>query len=131
MHISRSGLVTLAGGKWTTYRKMAEDAIDQAALVAGLDEKPSVTAELRIGGEATPEGLDVVRAARQEMARTVEDVLSRRTRVLFLDARAALKAAPQVAALLANELGKSEEWREAQIRDFERVARSFLPAGVE
>jgi glycerol-3-phosphate dehydrogenase len=50
LHISGSGLVTIAGGKWTTYRKMAEDTVDQAALVAGLDEKPSVTADLRIHG---------------------------------------------------------------------------------
>jgi glycerol-3-phosphate dehydrogenase len=50
LHISGSGLVTIAGGKWTTYRKMAEDTVDQAALVAGLDEKPSVTADLHIHG---------------------------------------------------------------------------------
>ncbi len=127
VHISRSGLVTLAGGKWTTYRRMAEDTIDQAALVAGLEEKPSVTAQLRIGGEPISPGLDVVRAARHEMARTVEDVLSRRTRALFLDARAALEAAPGVAALLAEELGKSDDWRRAQLQDFERVARNSLP----
>ncbi len=130
VHISRSGLVTLAGGKWTTYRKMAEDAIDQAALVAGLDEKPSVTAGLRIGGEATPEGLDVVRAARQEMARTVEDVLSRRTRALFLDARAAVKAAPRSRLSSRTSSGRSEEWQQSQIRDFQRVARNSLPGGA-
>ena len=50
LHISRTGLVTITGGKWTTYRKMAEDTIDQAAMLAGLDERPSVTAELPIHG---------------------------------------------------------------------------------
>lgn len=50
LYISGSGLMTIAGGKWTTYRKMAEDTVDQAALLAGLEEKPSVTADLRIHG---------------------------------------------------------------------------------
>jgi glycerol-3-phosphate dehydrogenase len=127
VHISRSGLVTLAGGKWTTYRRMAEDAIDQAALVAGLDETPSVTAELPIGAEETRDEDDVVHAVRHEMARTVEDVLSRRTRALLLDARAAIADAPRVAAILAKELGRSDEWRLAQIREFERLALGSLP----
>jgi glycerol-3-phosphate dehydrogenase len=165
VHISRSGLLTLAGGKWTTYRKMAEDAIDHAALVAELEERPSVTAELKIHGyhaaSSTFGGLgrygseapsvaallrenpryaetihpkldvkagEVVWAARREMARTVEDVLSRRTRALVLDARAALEAAPRVAELLGETLGKSEEWRDAQLRAFEITARNSLPA---
>jgi len=167
VHISRSGLVTLAGGKWTTYRKMAEDTIDQAALVAGLEEKASVTSELRIHGYHPDPGSfgdlarygseapsvaallredprfeqrihpalevkagEVVWAVRREMARTVEDVLSRRTRALLLDARAALEAAPSVAGLLGETLGKSEEWRQAQIRDFERIARNSLPTSA-
>jgi len=164
VHISRSGLVTLAGGKWTTYRRMAEDTIDQAALVAGLEERPSVTAELKIhghhpdpssfgdlaryGSEAPSvaallrEDLrysekihpalevkagEVVWAARREMARTVEDFLSRRTRALILDARSALEAAPLVAGLLGETLGKGEAWRQAQLRDFERIARNSIP----
>jgi glycerol-3-phosphate dehydrogenase len=70
---------------------------------------------------------EIVWAARPEMARAVEDVLSRRTRALVLDARAALDAAPPAAELLRETLGKSEEWRQAQIRDFDRVARNYLP----
>jgi glycerol-3-phosphate dehydrogenase len=167
VHISRSGLVTLAGGKWTTYRRMAEDTIDQAALVAELEERPSVTAELRIHGHhADPSSFgdlgrygaeapsveallredpryaerihpsleiragEVVWSARREMARTVEDVLSRRTRALLLDAGAAIEAAPEVSGLLRETLGKSEEWRQAQIRDFDRVARNYLPSAA-
>jgi glycerol-3-phosphate dehydrogenase len=143
VHISRSGLVTLTGGKWTTYRRMAEDAIERAALVGGLDEKPSVTASLRIHHSAATPGEsdarihprleittgEVIRAARNEMARTVEDVLSRRSRALLLDARAALEAAPAVARVLGDVLGRSDEWRESQIRDFETIARGYLPAG--
>ena len=50
LHIARSGLVTITGGKWTTYRKMAEDTIDQASIVAQLDERPSVTKTLHLHG---------------------------------------------------------------------------------
>jgi glycerol-3-phosphate dehydrogenase len=133
--ISQSRLITLTGGKWTTYRKMAEDVIDQAERVAGLAHKPSPTAALAIhgAGGALPStqalqfyGSDaasistlmagdpalaapihaslaitpaeVLWHARQEMARTVEDVLARRTRSLVLDAQASIEAAPAVAA---------------------------------
>jgi glycerol-3-phosphate dehydrogenase len=134
--ISESGLVTITGGKWTTYRKMAEDTVDQAATLADLDDRPCVTRELHLHGyprqrralrrarplrlrrarparaaaqrvpryaeplhEAFPirAGEVVWAVTRHEMARTVEDVLSRRTRALLLDARAAIAAAPTVA----------------------------------
>jgi glycerol-3-phosphate dehydrogenase len=164
VHLSRSGLLTIAGGKWTTYRKMAEDAVEQAVLVAGLEERPSVTASLEIHGHDREAGRfgtlsrygadapavgDVVRereeyraklhpaldvlsgeviwAARREMARTVEDVLSRRTRSLLLDARSSIEAAPRVASLLARELGRSEDWEREQVKAFETLARSYLP----
>jgi glycerol-3-phosphate dehydrogenase len=160
--ISASGLVTITGGKWTTYRKMGEDTIDQAAIVAGLEERPSVTAKLRIHGhhedaasfgvlagygadapairtlmeadglasrlhaKRTITGAEVVWAVRHEMARTVEDVLSRRTRTLPLDARAAIAMAPRVAELIAAELGRDEAWRAAQVRQFTTLAQGYL-----
>jgi glycerol-3-phosphate dehydrogenase len=142
--ISRSGLVTVTGGKWTTYRSMAEDVMDKCQS-AGLLPKalpPSSTAHFPLvgapdaGTATTPicdapgphlygqeralleqlPGKDVMVApnlseamvrfaARYEYARTVEDVLARRNRLLFLDARAAAAAAPAVAAILAEELG--------------------------
>ena len=70
-------------------------------------------------------------AARYEMARTVEDVLARRTRALFLDARAAIAMAPRVADLLARELGRDEGWRSAQVEAFHELAMGYLitPAG--
>lgn len=163
LHISASGLVTIAGGKWTTYRKMAEDTVDQAALVAGLDERECVTRDLHIHGHhrnadqfgplrvygsdapalrsllrANPEldrplhpahsvtAGEVVWAARNEMARTVEDFLSRRSRLLLLDARASIEVAPEVAALLATELGRDETWQQTQIDEFRRLARGYL-----
>jgi len=161
--ISATGLVTITGGKWTTYRKMAEDTIDQAALVAGLDERASVSADLPIHGhhsnaagfgDLASYGSDapairdlmrydprlaerlhpnrpvcaaeVVWATRHEMARTVEDVLSRRTRTLLLDAQASIEMAPRVAALMAGELGRDEAWRDEQVRAFQTLARDYL-----
>jgi len=161
--ISASGLVTIAGGKWTTYRKMAEDTVDQAALIAGLDERACVTRNLHIHGHhhhaeqfgslwmygsdapalrsllrERPEldrplhrdhhvtAGEVLWAARHEMARTVEDFLSRRSRLLLLDARASMEAAPEVAALLAAELGRNEVWQRAQVEEYRQLARGYL-----
>jgi glycerol-3-phosphate dehydrogenase len=160
--ISPSGLVTITGGKWTTYRRMGEDAVSQAAVLAGLPEVPSGTAELRLHGwsaeveptadqavygadaaalarlsEERPEwkeplhsrlpyrACEVVWAARHEMARTVEDVLARRTRALLLDARASAEAAPTVARLMAAELGKDAEWAAAQVEAYRELARGY------
>ncbi len=160
--ISPAGLVTVAGGKWTTYRHMAEDCVNQAALLAGLDEKPCVTRHLNVhgyhnhsakfgdlafyGSDAPGvEGLveadrslgrklhadlpmiaaQVVWAARFEMARTVDDVLSRRTRALFLNARAAAAMAPEVAHLLAVELRRDEAWESSQVAAFEELAATY------
>ena len=163
VHIDRSGLVTICGGKWTTYRHMAEDCVDQAATLAQLPERPCVTQHLRIHGfhEAAKEfgwlagygadtneirklmeadaGLgerlhaalpyvkaEVVWAARHEMARTVEDALARRTRALFLNARAALAMAPAVADLMASELGWDEATRTKHLAAFRDVASNYV-----
>ncbi len=161
--VSNSGLITITGGKWTTYRKMAQDVIDQAELVAGLDGRPCTTEGLRIHGWAeqgpsegrlglygsdaealqqlsasepqlastlTPEvevtGAQVVWAARAEMARTVEDVLSRRTRALLLGARASIDAAPAAARLMARELGRDEAWEARMVRDYRELALRYV-----
>jgi glycerol-3-phosphate dehydrogenase len=163
IHIDRSGLVTICGGKWTTYRHMAEDCVDQAATLAQLPEKSCVTPHLRIhgfhdaakqfgslavyGSDAyeirklieTDPGLseplhaalpyvkaEVIWAARHEMARTVEDTLARRTRALFLNARAALAMAPAVADLMASELGWDEVTRTKQLAAFRDVASNYV-----
>ena len=162
LHIADSGLVTITGGKWTTYRKMAEDTVDQASVLAGLPERPCVTEDLPIhgaGGGAADGDLaaygsdaaalralmddhpalnerlhparpvragQVVWAARHELARTVEDVLSRRTRELLLDARASVEMAPRVAALLAAELGRDGAWEREQVAAYAALAEGYL-----
>jgi glycerol-3-phosphate dehydrogenase len=116
---------------------MAEDAIDKVVEISNLKPRPSVTADLAIAGKdasASEELLhpdlpytheDVVRSVREEMARTVEDVLARRTRALFLNAQAAIEIAPRVAEIMAEELRKSESWIEQQIENFNKTAESY------
>ena len=162
IRIDDSGLLTITGGKWTTYRRMAEDCINQAATLARLPEMLCPTLELRIHGfDENPKkdhlarygrdaaaiqsliaddqklgeplhpalnycGAEVVWAVRQEMARTVEDVLARRTRALFLNARAACEMAPRVAEIMARELGQGSNWMAQQEAGFQALARSYL-----
>ncbi|MEM6645726.1 MAG: glycerol-3-phosphate dehydrogenase/oxidase [Bacteroidota bacterium] len=165
LHISHTGLVTITGGKWTTYRQMAEETVDKAAVIAHLDERPTATKDLALHGCADPDTLgadehlavygsdlpaveatlhegkgwdallhddlpyragEVVWATRNEMARTVEDVLARRTRALLLDASASIEAAPAVAQLMADELGRDAAWAAAQVEAYTRVATGYL-----
>jgi len=161
--IDTSGLVTITGGKWTTYRKMAEDTVNEAAVVAGLDERDSVTEDLRLHGwlknaeAAEPyemygsdalalkkigeekEGWnqpmhpnlrckpsEVIWGVRSEMARTVEDILARRTRSLLLDARASMEIAEPVAELMAAEMGRDQEWIKDQVEQYKELAEGYL-----
>jgi glycerol-3-phosphate dehydrogenase len=165
LQISGSGLLTITGGKWTTYRKMAEDTVDHGIVLGGLEPRECVTAELNIHGFHThperfgkleaygsdapavdalirsapslgapihprlrPLAGEVIWAVREEMARTVDDVLSRRTRSLILDARAAVEAAPVVAELMAAELVRDSAWVEAQVDSFRSLAAGYVLA---
>jgi glycerol-3-phosphate dehydrogenase len=132
IEVSRSGLVTITGGKWTTYRKMAQDAIDAAAARANLKRVPSPTADLPLVQTGAPLELPLADRtgyyAREEMARTVEDVLARRTRTLFVDAQAAIGQAPAVAVALAAELGRGEAWQSEQLNAFKTIAGTYCPA---
>ena len=157
--ISPSKLITITGGKWTTYRRMGEDVIDRAAEVAGLKSAPSRTADLRLHGwtddltgmsdwdrmygsdlpKLQALGLtnrlhpdlpfceaQVVWGAQQEMARTVEDVLARRLRALFLNARASMEAAPAVARILREQLNRSVKWESLQVTSFRTLAARYI-----
>jgi glycerol-3-phosphate dehydrogenase len=128
IQISASGMLTIAGGKWTTYRHMAQDAVDHAMVLGGLVERECVTYKLSIHNPGSHDD-DAGWFARHEMARTVEDVLARRTRLLFLDTRAALAKAPEVARELAQELGRDEAWQQSQLSAFSETASHFrLPS---
>ncbi len=161
--IMKSGLVTITGGKWTTYRKMAKDVIDKAIASGKLKKENCVTENLQIHGwtnnintnnalnfygadaveleklceedETLKELLhptltyikaSVIWAVRNEMAMTVEDVLARRTRMLFLDAQAAIDAAPTVAKLMAKEINRDEGWIAQQLNSFTTLANGYL-----
>jgi glycerol-3-phosphate dehydrogenase len=139
--VSKAGLVTITGGKWTTYRKMAEDAIDNAVFVAKLPRRKCVTKTLSIGNEqdayVKSEGesfihssfqytnRDVEYFVKKEMAITIEDVLARRTRMLFLDAHAAIETAPSVARVMATVMKKNEAWINEQVASFTELAKQY------
>ena len=161
--ISASNLVTITGGKWTTYRRMAKDVVDKALLIGVLQSKVSTTEHLKIHGwinevdtnnalhfygsdaveiknlclENNTWGecihpsfpniqAEIIWAVRNEMAVNIEDVLARRTRLLFLDATAAMQAAPITAALMAGEMNKDEIWQQKQIESFNTLAKQYL-----
>ena len=165
--VAESGLITVTGGKWTTYRKMAEDVVDHAEVVADLPEADCVTKTLAVhgSGEDTPVagsplagyGTDAAAIAameepdrihaelaltvaeakwhvRHEMARTVEDVLARRSRGLLLNARASIEAAAAVAEILRQELQRDKSWADAQVAAYRELARGYVftdPASLQ
>lgn len=163
LNVSPSGLITIAGGKWTTYRKMAEDTIDAAIPVGALEPRKSRSRNLSLNGwsvddegnapyelygnnarfikrivDANPEFdrlineklpyrfAEIVWAVRHEMAVFLDDVLSRRTRALVLDARASMEAAPEVVRVMAEELGKDEAWEKDQLQRYLKRARTYI-----
>ena len=163
--VSDSGLITIAGGKWTTYRKMAEDAVNVAVRRADLSAGPSGTSDLRIHGyleytdfesplysygsdsvhiidliKEDPDlgekihpafpyvKAEVLWAMKEEMCETIEDFLARRSRMLLLDAKASVEAAPKVAELMATRLNKDADWVHKQIEEYTFLAKNYLPS---
>ncbi len=163
--VSETGLISITGGKWTTYRKIAEDLIDKAISVHNLPKIACKTEHISIHGNQKTTALDrenhlyiygtdipailqlqenepelkeklhpdydytmaeVAWSIRNEMARSIDDVLARRVRLLFLDARAAIACSEKVADLLTKELGHDDTWKENQIAVFKTLANGFL-----
>ena len=150
LSISPSGLVTITGGKWTTYRKMAADAVENAAFTGKLPKVKCKTAEMSIGNlEERKNNLnailktdpalnaplhpnypytkaDIVFSVKHEMAMGVEDILARRIRLLFLDARLAIELAPMVAAIIAPYLNKDKNWELEEVKNFTALAEQYI-----
>ncbi|MEM9018031.1 MAG: glycerol-3-phosphate dehydrogenase/oxidase [Verrucomicrobiota bacterium] len=130
LSVTDSGLVVMAGGKWTTYRQMAEDAVDCAIESSSLDQTPCQTHELELDGieqGAPGEKLDprlpysigdVRNAIEEGMAMRLDDVVSRRLRASFLDEEATGAILGRVAREMADSLGKGEDWIEKEIAEF-------------
>jgi len=162
--VSETGLITITGGKWTTYRKIAEDIINKAIATRNLPVRECKTEHISIHGNLKTNTADrenhlyiygtdipkihelqkqnpnlneklhpnydytlaeVVWAIRHEMARTIDDVLARRVRLLFLDSKAAIECCEKVADILAQENGHDEIWKQKQISDFKTIANGF------
>jgi glycerol-3-phosphate dehydrogenase len=165
IYVSDSGMLTITGGKWTTYRQMAEEAVNKVAALIGLEPRACVTRKMQLhgyreevdrsvwdyvyGSDAdqiaaliendaslgellhigyTFRVAHVIWAVREEMAQTVEDVLARRVRALFMDARAAMEMAPRVAAIMAREMGKDKNWETEQVKNFTNLAKNYILA---
>jgi len=140
--VSKSGLITITGGKWTTYRKMAEDTVNKAVKIHLLHHATKcVTKKLQLLSNVRPTAThddvflhpdfpyterDVVFAIRNEMACTIEDILSRRIRILFFDAKAAIAIAPKVGKILQNKLSKDDIWYQNQLDSFDEIAQKYL-----
>ena len=166
--VSDNNLITITGGKWTSYRLMAEDTVDKAIAMKLVDARPCVTKKFHIHGYRKNPNLkdhmyvygsdqdaimkliaenpeygkklsdkydytvaEVVWAVREEMAREVEDVLARRVRLLFVDAREAIKAAPLVAEVMAKELGKDQAWIDEEVKEFTELAGNYIAAKIK
>lgn len=165
---SPSGLITVLGGKWTTYRKMAEDTLNMARRLGNLPDKPCQTRKLALHGNVfnfNPEDplhiygseadeirslmalnpswkapihpsftytiAELIWSIRHEMPQTLEDLLSRRTRCLLLDAKASVEIAPSIARLMADEMGKDEQWIESQVQEFTQIASGYFISGLQ
>jgi glycerol-3-phosphate dehydrogenase len=159
-----NNLISILGGKWTTYRKMAEDVIDQVidsfrfnkiecktsetSIHGNIAEKIDAPEHLKFYGsdlapylnfeKSNPEYAEkihskyeftkgqIVWSIQNEMAITVEDFLSRRIRLLLLDAMAAKESATVVASIMAKELGYDETWQQNQVTQFNKLTEKYI-----
>jgi len=150
LSVSPSGLITITGGKWTTYRKMAADAVNNAAFIGKFNKEKCITANTQIGDEQEKEKrmneilikdatlkelvnpkytftkAQIVYAVKHEMAMGIEDILARRIRLLFLDARLAISVAPMVASIIAPYLQKDKNWEAAEVASFTQLAAQYI-----
>jgi glycerol-3-phosphate dehydrogenase len=160
--LSPSGLLTITGGKWTTYRLMAKETIDKAIKAGFLEKRKCVTSGLRLNssadnlnkkrlhiyGDKAPEIEKIIEQdpamgayihpclpytiaeimwiCRNEMPVSIEDVLTRRTRALFLDTKASSEIAPVVAKIMAEEMNLGEYWQKEQVEEYKKIVVNYL-----
>ena len=161
VNVSESGLVSILGGKWTTYRKMAEDTLDTATLVGDLEMVPCNTEKLKLHGYMQMDSFNdplhfygsdkdkventgpeednqslseyfhlsknqIIWSVRYEMALHVEDIVARRNRCLFLNAKETLSLVPIIAKIMAVELGRDEDWVKEEIKQAEQLINQYI-----
>lgn len=159
--LSPSGLLTIVGGKWTTYRRMAEETIHKAIAAGFLEKRKCITSNhpltaqtgnhsdrLSIYGDKSfeieamicinPElGIpidprlpytkaEIVWICRNEMPINIEDILARRTRALFLNAKASSDMAPETAALMGKEFGYDLQWQKNQVESYLQLVKNYI-----
>jgi glycerol-3-phosphate dehydrogenase len=160
--LSPSGLLTIIGGKWTTYRRMAEETIDRAIKTGLMDKAKCVTSNIKLTTINTdnilkrlyiygdhyvdiekmisenPElgipvdprlpytSAEILWICRNEMPLKLEDILARRTRSLFLNARASAEIAPVVAGFMASEFGYDQKWQEEQVESYKELVKNYI-----
>ena len=159
--VSESGLLSILGGKWTTYRKIAEDAINTAISIGGFNERKCITENLQIHGyqentnwkdplhvygsdanfikeikmdkgnislsekfHITPN--QIIWSLKNEMAIKLEDILARRTRCLFLDAKETIKVAPKVLRIMKVFLKKNIDWEKKEFSNFIEISKNYI-----
>ncbi len=159
--LSHSGLLTIIGGKWTTYRRMAEETIDKAIRSGFLDKRKCITSKLRltaismdnppdrlyIYGEGLTEikkmigenprlgvpidprlpytRAEIIWICRNEMPYSIEDILARRTRALFLNAEASADIATEIAGIMAEQFGYDMSWQNAQVESYHKLVKNY------
>ncbi|MGJ8548019.1 glycerol-3-phosphate dehydrogenase/oxidase [Winogradskyella wichelsiae] len=162
IYTAESGLLTIVGGKWTTFRKMGEDLVDKAEHNHQWKHIPTKTKHLKIHGykeninhndplyfygsdeekvlelskengwdASLSDSMGVIKAqvawsVRHEMALNVEDFLARRVRCQLLNAKESIEMAPEVAKIMAKELGKDEAWQAQQVKDYTKVTSNYI-----
>ncbi|MCB8995161.1 MAG: glycerol-3-phosphate dehydrogenase/oxidase [Bacteroidales bacterium] len=160
--LSASGLLTIIGGKWTTYRLMAEETINRAIKAGILEKKKCLTKNLSLSSHSAnsvnPEFLkygagekeiakliradqelsavlhpelsftraEIIWICRNELPVNIEDILARRTRSLFLNARASVEAAPLIADIMTEEMGFDKKWKADQIASYKDLVKNYL-----
>ncbi|MFN5022419.1 MAG: glycerol-3-phosphate dehydrogenase C-terminal domain-containing protein, partial [Chitinophagaceae bacterium] len=150
LSVSTSGLITITGGKWTTYRKMAEDAVNNAIFVGKLIHAKCVTKDLKIVNPISKPSIlkkivsenpemnqlihenfdfikaEIIYAIRHQMAMSLEDVLARRIRLLYFNAKVAIQVAPEVARIMSKEMNKNADWTIKEINSFSTLASQYI-----